>query len=148
MDSSEQPRVEVVTNRGVMVFELFPGEAPLHVHNFLALARADHYDDLTFHRVVPDFVVQGGCQRGDGNGSMTFDGRGLRHEFSPRKYVRGSLGMPRNEDPESGGSQIFISHRPTPHLDGAYTIFGELRSGFEVLDALEVGDQLLDIRLP
>ena len=97
---------------------------------------------------MPDFVIQGGCYRGDGNGSVTWRDGALRHEIGPRKYVRGSLGMPRNEDMESGGSQIFITHRPTPHLDGRYTIFGELRSGFDVLDSIEVGDRILHVQRP
>ena len=139
--ADENPTVEIVTSRGTMLFELFPAETPNHVHSFLTLAAQGHYDGLPFHRVVPDFVIQGGDYRGDGNGGTTWRGSGsLRHEIGPRKYVRGSLGMPRNEDPDSGGSQIFVTHRPTPHLDGRYTIFGELRRGFEVLDAIEVGD--------
>ena len=127
------------------MFELFPLEAPVHVHNFLELVRADYYDGLIFHRVVPDFVIQGGDYRGDGNGGKAWNGRALPQEFTTRRYVRGSLGMPRNEDPDSGGSQIFVTHRPTPHLDGRYTIFGELRAGGEVLDAVQVGDRILDV---
>lgn len=141
------PRVEVATSRGALVFELFPDEAPSHVFNFLALAEKHHYDGLVFHRVVPDFVVQGGDHRGDGNGGITWRGEPLRAEFTPRPFVRGSLGMPRNEDPDSGGSQFFVTHRPTPHLDGRYTIFGELRGGFDVLDTLEVGDRIESVRL-
>lgn len=141
------PRVEMRTTRGVLVFELFPDEAPGHVFNFLALIDVQHYDGLDFHRVVPDFVVQGGDHRGDGNGGVTWRGELLRAEFTPRKFVRGSLGMPRNDDPDSGGSQFFVTHRETPHLDGRYTIFGELREGFDVLDAIEVGDKILSIRL-
>ena len=140
------PVVEIVTTRGSMVFELFPTETPVHVHNFLTLADANHYDGLVFHRVVPDFVVQGGDYRGDGNGGHPWNGRSLPHEFTTRRYVRGSLGMPRNEDPDSGGSQIFVTHRPTPHLDHRYTIFGELRSGGDVLDRIEMGDRILDVR--
>jgi cyclophilin family peptidyl-prolyl cis-trans isomerase len=130
-----------------MVFELFPNETPAHVFNFLALVEKHHYDGLTFHRVVPDFVIQGGDLRGDGNGGVTWRGEPLRAEFTPRAYVRGSLGMPRNEDPDSGGSQFFVTHRETPHLDGRYTLFGELRTGFEVLDAVEVGDRIESITL-
>jgi cyclophilin family peptidyl-prolyl cis-trans isomerase/HEAT repeat protein len=141
------PTVEVSTSRGKMTFELFPAEAPVHVHNFLALAAAEHYDGLSFHRVVPDFVVQGGDTRGDGNGAKPWAGEALRAEFTPRKYTRGSLGMPRNEDPDSGGSQFFVTHVPTPHLDGRYTIFGELRTGGSVLDQLEVGDRILSVKL-
>lgn len=145
--SSANPRVEIVTDRGAMVFELFPGETPVHVHNFLELVRRGHYDGLGFHRVVPDFVVQGGDPRGDGNGGTTWRGIPLRREFTPRKFVRGSLGMPRNDDPDSGGSQIFVTHRETPHLDGRYTLFGELRQGFEVLDTIEVGDSIRSVRV-
>ena len=117
-------------------------------HTAELIAREGYYDGLSFHRVVPDFVVQGGCYRGDGNGSTTWRKGSLRHEIGPRKYVRGSLGMPRNEDRDSGGGQIFVTHRPTPHLDGRYTIFGELRSGGAVLDAIEVGDRILSVRRP
>ncbi len=141
------PWVDVVTSKGTLRFELFPAEAPLHVHNFLAQAAGERYDGTPWHRVVPDFVIQGGDYRGDGNGGGTWRGAAdsLQHEFGPRKYVRGSLGMPRNEDPDSGGSQLFVTHRATPHLDGRYTIFGELREGFDVLDAIEVGDRILDV---
>jgi peptidylprolyl isomerase len=141
------PRVEVRTSRGTLLFELFPREAPLHVYNFLTLAREGAYDGLRFHRVVADFVVQGGDYRGDGNGGCTWRGEPLRHEFNPLKYVEGSLGMPRNQDPDSGGSQFFVTHRPTPHLDGRYTLFGELRQGFEVLRGIEEGDLILAVRV-
>lgn len=144
---TQNPVVDVRTSRGTMRFELFPEEAPVHVHNFLQLVERDHYDGLFFHRVVPDFVIQGGDARGDGNGGAPWNGRSLPQEFTTRRYVRGSLGMPRNEDPDSGGSQIFVTHRPTPHLDGRYTIFGEMRAGGDVLDRIEVGDRILDVRL-
>ncbi len=141
------PRVEIRTSRGSMVFELFADETPVHVHSFLELARAHRYDGTLFHRVVPDFVIQGGDPRGDGNGGASWRGDSLREEFTPRKFVRGSLGMPRNDDPDSGGSQIFVTHRETPHLDGRYTLFGELKSGFEVLDGIEVGDVIEGVRV-
>ena len=140
------PTVELRTSRGTMVFELFASEAPLHVHSFLELAERGYYDGLTIHRVVPGFVIQGGCYRGDGNGGGDWRGSSLRHEIGPRKYRAGSLGMPRWEDLESGGSQFFVTHLPTPHLDGRYTIFGELRSGFDVLDTIEVGDLILGVQ--
>ncbi len=160
---THHPVVEMKTSRGVMRFELFPEEAPTHVHSFLELAKRGYYDGLTFHRVVPDFVIQGGDYRGDGNGGTTFRvpenvrellTRGeivptdsLRHEIGARKFVRGSLGMPRNDDLDSGGSQFFVTHRETPHLDGRYTIFGELRAGFDVLDRIEVGDTIDGVTL-
>jgi cyclophilin family peptidyl-prolyl cis-trans isomerase/HEAT repeat protein len=145
--SGPNPRVEVVTNRGTMVFELLRNECPVHVFNFMTLARRGFYDGTTFHRVVPDFVIQGGDRRGDGNGGATWRGEPLRGEFTPRKFARGSLGMPRNDDPDSGGSQIFVTHRETPHLDGRYTLFGELRDGFEVLDSIELGDTIRTVRV-
>lgn len=160
---ARHPIVDVRTSRGTLRFELFPDEAPYHVHNFLTLAARGYYDGLGFHRVVPNFVIQGGDYRGDGNGGTTFRVEGdarqlhakgevvphdsLRHEIGPRKYVRGSLGMPRNDDLDSGGSQFFVTHRETPHLDGRYTIFGELREGFEALDRIEVGDRIEQVTI-
>lgn len=147
---AELPRrieVEIRTTRGNMRFELFPEETPLHVHNFLQLARRGEYSGTLFHRVVPDFVIQGGDYRGDGNGGRTFDGGLLLAEFTPRKFVRGSLGMPRNDEVDSGGSQIFVTHRETPHLDGRYTLFGQLIAGDEVLSAIEVEDRILEVRI-
>ena len=144
---ASNPRVEITTTRGKMIFELFPDETPLHVTNFLALARSGYYKDTPFHRVVPDFVIQGGDYRGDGNGGKTWDGEVLPGEFTPRKFARGALGMPRNEDPDSGGSQIFVTQRETPHLDGRYTVFGQLLSGEDVLDSIEIGDRILGVRL-
>jgi len=141
------PMVEVKTSRGSMVFELFPAEAPKHVFNFVELAERGEYDGTLFHRVVPDFVIQGGDYRGDGNGGRPALGQALRHEFGRRKHVRGSLAMPRNSFVDSGGSQLYVTHRPTPHLDGRYTVFGELRWGGDVLDAIEVGDRILGVRL-
>ncbi len=140
-----RPRVVISTDRGELEFELFAEEAPQHVANFLA--RAESYRGTTFHRVVSDFVVQGGDARGDGNGGASWRGDALRHEITPRKYVRGSLGMPRNEDWDSGGSQLFVTHRMTPHLDGRYTIFGELVKGFDVLDLLDLGDVIREVRV-
>jgi cyclophilin family peptidyl-prolyl cis-trans isomerase/HEAT repeat protein len=142
---TRNPLVRIDTTRGSLVFELYPGECPVHVHSFLAKARAGFYDDTTFHRVVPDFVVQGGDARGDGNGGSSWRGDSLRNEFTPRKFARGTLGMPRNDNPDSGGSQIFVTHRATPHLDGRYTAFGDLRVGLDVLDRLELGDRILAI---
>jgi cyclophilin family peptidyl-prolyl cis-trans isomerase len=142
-----KPRVIVDTSRGALVFELFTDETPVHVYNFVELVKRHFYDGTTFHRVVPDFVIQGGDLRGDGNGGSAWRGGSLRAEFTPRKFVRGSLGMPRNDDPDSGGSQIFVCHRETPHLDGRYTLFGQLVEGFDVLDRIEVGDKLVTARL-
>ncbi|QDU69960.1 HEAT repeat domain-containing protein [Engelhardtia mirabilis] len=141
------PLVEILTTRGSLIFELYPEEAPLHVHNFLRLAESGFYEGTTFHRVELDFVIQGGDARGDGSGGASWRGGPLPHEFTRRKYLRGSLGMPRWDDPDSGGSQIFVTHRPTPHLDGRYTLFGQLRQGWETLDRIEVGDRIRSVRV-
>ena len=146
-DPGERPRVRIETNRGAMTFELFRGEAPVHVHSFLRRVQDRFYDGTTWHRVVPNFVIQGGDQRADGNGGSSWRGDALRAEFTPRNFVRGSLGMPRNDDPDSGGSQLFVCHRETPHLDGRYTLFGQLVDGFDVLDRIEVGDKIVSARL-
>ncbi|MBK7878511.1 MAG: peptidylprolyl isomerase [Planctomycetes bacterium] len=146
-DPAQRTQVRVETTRGAMTFELFPGETPVHVASFLRRVQDRFYDGTTFHRVVPDFVIQGGDQRGDGNGGSSWRGDSLRAEFTPRKFVRGSLGMPRNDDPDSGGSQLFVCHRETPHLDGRYTLFGELVEGFDVLDKIEVGDKIVSVRV-
>jgi len=138
------------TTRGTLTFVLFDDETPRHVENFVRLAQEGHYDGLNFHRVVPDFVAQGGCHRGDGNGSITWyssAGGGLPHELTPRKYVRGTLGMPRSTPLDSGGSQLFVTHRPTPHLDGRYTVFGQLEGGFDVLDRIEQGDVIVEVQV-
>ena len=141
---SGRPIVEVYTSKGTLTFELYPEDAPLHVVSFLELVGRGHYDGLDFHRVVPNFVIQGGCPRGDGNGGGTWLGEAeaLPAEFNPRPYARGVLGMPRNQNPDSNGSQIFVTHRPTPHLDGRYVVFGALLQGFDVLDEIEVGDRI------
>ncbi|MBI5362160.1 MAG: peptidylprolyl isomerase [Planctomycetes bacterium] len=146
-DANERPRVRIETNKGAMTFELFRDETPVHVHSFLRHVHDRFYDGTTWHRVVPDFVIQGGDRRGDGNGGSSWRGDALRAEFTPRKFVRGALGMPRNDDPESGGSQIFVCHRETPHLDGRYTLFGQLVEGFDVLDRIEVGDRIVSVRM-
>ncbi len=146
---SGRPIVEVYTSKGTLTFELYPEDAPLHVLSFLELVGRGHYNGLDFHRVVPNFVIQGGCPRGDGNGGGTWLGEAeaLPAEFNPRPYARGVLGMPRYQNPDSNGSQIFVTHRPTPHLDGRYVVFGALLQGFDVLDEIEVGDRIHSARV-
>lgn len=131
------PRLQLVTDRGTLVLELDRLLAPRHVENVLELAAIGSYDGLQLHRVVPDFVVQGLDPRGDGWGSA---GRRVPDEFSPAPFLSGTLGMPRVQRPHTGGCQIFITHLPTPHLDGEYTVFGRVVQGLELLPLLEVGD--------
>jgi cyclophilin family peptidyl-prolyl cis-trans isomerase/HEAT repeat protein len=136
------PRAEIVTERGTITLELYSADAPLTVDNFLTLAAKGYYDDLRFHRVVPNFVVQDGDPRGDGNGGPAYT---IRDELNPRRYERGSMGMALS-GPDTGGSQYFLMHAPDPHLDGRYTVFGRMIGGWEVLDALVQGDHIQRIR--
>ena len=136
------PRARVLrvsTSRGELIIDLRPDVAPLTSSALAALAARGFYAGLTFQRVVPDFVVQGGDPRGDGDGGP---GWALPDEHSPLRFLRGTLGIATN-GPETGGSQFFLCHSPQPHLDGRYTVAGQLRSGDDVLDALQPGDTIL-----
>jgi cyclophilin family peptidyl-prolyl cis-trans isomerase len=134
---------DVETDRGTIALELFGSDAPLTVYNFTRLAREGYFDGVRFHRVVPNFVAQGGDPRGDGNGGP---GYAIRDEINPRRYRRGTLGMALS-GPHTGGSQFFITHSPQPHLDGGYTVFGQLASGGDVLDRIVQGDRIVRITI-
>jgi cyclophilin family peptidyl-prolyl cis-trans isomerase/HEAT repeat protein len=137
-------RALIVTSKGVVSLRLLVEEAPGSVANFVSLVRSGVYNGKYFHRVVPNFVAQGGCPRGDGYGSESYS---IRSEFSTRRYKTGSVGLASaGKDTES--SQWFITHSPTPHLDGAYTIFAEVEDGMDIVHQLEVGDKILKIELP
>lgn len=133
--------VRVRTTRGEFWLRLVGAEAPRTVENFLALARRGFYDGLDFHRVVPDFVVQGGCPRGDGWGGP---GWSVRCEVNPAPFVRGAVGMAL-AGKDTGGSQWFVCHSPQPHLDGGFTVFAHVVEGMEVVDALQEGDRILGL---
>ncbi len=126
----------VVTGRGTFAIELLHRDAPRTVQSFVGLAKAGFYDGLTFHRVVPNFVVQGGCPIGNGWGHPGYD---LRCEYNPLRYDRGMVGMA-HAGKDTGGSQFFVTHSPQPHLDGRYTIFGRVIEGMEVVDSIRVDD--------
>jgi cyclophilin family peptidyl-prolyl cis-trans isomerase/HEAT repeat protein len=133
----------IKTSRGDITVKLFVEEAPGSVANFVELAEKDYYDGKVFHRVVPNFVIQGGCPRGDGWGSEDYS---IRSEFSTRRYKEGSVGMA-SAGKDTEGVQWFITHSPTPHLDGRYTIFAEVTNGMDVVHNIEVGDIIVDIQL-
>lgn len=133
----------IKTSRGNITIRLLVEEAPGSVANFVSLVQQDYYDGKVFHRVVPNFVVQAGCNRGDGWGS---EDHSIRSEFSPRRYKTGSVGMA-SAGKDTEGTQWFITHSPTPHLDGRYTIFAEVVSGMDAVHLIEVGDRILDIEL-
>jgi cyclophilin family peptidyl-prolyl cis-trans isomerase len=113
------------------------------VANFVGLARRGYFNGLSFHRVVPDFVVQGGDPRGDGWGGPGYT---IRCEYNTLGYERGRVGMAL-AGKDTGGSQFFITHSPQPHLNGRYTIFGEVIEGEDVLDAIQVGDIINEVLL-
>ena len=117
-----------------MAVELFDEEAPRTVENFTTLARDGFYDGISFHRVIPDFMIQGGCPRGDGTG-----GPGYEFEDEPNEHrvVRGALAMA-NRGPDTNGSQFFIvTAESAPWLDGKHTVFGKVTSGMDAVDAIE-----------
>ncbi len=136
----------IVTEKGEIVVELDPGAAPLTVNNFVYLANAGFYDGLTFHRVVPGFVIQGGDPLGTGTGGPGYQ---VPAEID-LPHVKGAIAMARRPDevnPEqaSSGSQFYITLEPTPQLDGAYTVFGEVVEGTDVVDAIAVDDVIESI---
>ena len=126
-------------NGGVMEGELYPEIAPQSVYNFIDLINHNYYDGLIFHRVIPGFMIQGGCPEGTGMGGPgycikgEFFYNGVKNEL---KHKRGVLSMARSQSPNSAGSQFFIMHDNAPHLDGQYAAFGKVTSGLEVVDAI------------
>jgi len=126
----------IKTPRGNIEFALFTEEAPLTVLNFVELVEQGFFDKLSFHRVVPNFVIQGGDPRGDSWGSP---GYAIRSEFNMRPYLRGTVGMA-SAGKDTEGCQFFITHSPQPHLDGRYTVFGQVTAGMDIVDAIQEGD--------
>lgn len=131
------------TERGTLVIRLYPEVAPLTVARISELADSGFYDGIVFHRVVADFVVQGGDPTGTGEGGS---GRTIAAEFSHLHYIRGSLGMARDDDIHSNDSQFFICISDQPHLDGRYTLFGQVIQGEDALDRIRQGDKILRLR--
>lgn len=137
------PRAVLHTSGGDVLLELLREEAPRHVKSFVTLAKAGRYDGLPLHRVVTGFVVQGLDPRGDGWGA---GGVRLRDELNQVPFLRGAVGMP-SSGPDTGGCQLFITHIPTPHLDGGYTVFARVIAGLDVVDLLDVGDLVQRVEL-
>jgi peptidyl-prolyl cis-trans isomerase B (cyclophilin B) len=136
--TARHARIE--TGKGPITIELYPDEAPGTVANFAKLAESGFYNGLTFHRVIPNFVVQGGCPRGDGTGGPGYTIK-CETEGNPHKHLRGSLSMA-HAGKDTGGSQFFICHAPQPHLDGVHTVFGRVTDGLPVVDAIRAGDRM------
>jgi cyclophilin family peptidyl-prolyl cis-trans isomerase len=125
-----------VTSKGSFTIEFLPEDAPMTVDNFVQLARRGYFNGITFHRVVPNFVIQGGDPRGDGNGGPAYH---IRCEINEVPYDRAAVGMALSGK-DTGGSQWFVTHSPQPHLDGGYTVFGRVIRGMDVVDDIARGD--------
>jgi len=131
----------IETDKGPLIIELLADDSPLTVDNFVELARRNYFRDVAFHRVVPNFVVQGGDPRGDGNGGPGYQ---IRCEINEEPFERGAVGMALSGK-DTGGSQWFVTHSPQPHLDGGYTVFGRVVSGMEVIDRIARGDRIRSV---
>lgn len=132
------------TDKGTVQIELQPDKAPLTVANFVNLAQRGYYDGLSFHRVIPDFMVQGGCPQGSGTG-----GPGYRFEDEAKNglsHERGVLSMA-NAGPGTNGSQFFITHVACPWLDGKHTVFGKVTQGMDVVDSIKQGDTIKTLKI-
>ena len=140
----KQTGVIALEKGGEIRIEFFPEDAPKTVENFVTLAKKGFYNGLNFHRVVPDFVVQGGCPKGNGTGGPGYT---IKAEFNKQKHVRGTVAMARSQHPDSAGSQFYICYGTTPHLDGQYTVFGKVVSGIELVDRIKQGDKMTSVTI-
>ncbi len=145
IDPAKTYSATLETPRGTIVVDLFAKEAPKTVNNFVFLAREGFYDGTVFHRVIPDFMIQGGDPTGTGTG-----GPGYRFEDetkgNPKKHQKGTLSMA-NSGPNTNGSQFFITHVATDWLNGKHTVFGQVRSGQAAVDAVKQGDKLTSVKI-
>ncbi|MDN5279732.1 MAG: hypothetical protein PWR01_3697 [Clostridiales bacterium] len=139
MENQQNPLIKITTDKGDMYLEMFPDVAPKHVESMLKLIKDGYYNGLTFHRVVPGFVIQGGCPKGNGTGGPGYT---LPAEFNNRKHLKGTLAMARTSDPNSAGSQFYICLDAIPHLDNQYTVFGQIVKGHEVPEKVKQGDKM------
>ncbi len=133
----------IETEKGTMAVELFEKDAPGTVANFEKLITEGFYNGLTFHRVISDFVIQGGCPNGNGTGGPGYTIK-CEVKNNPNKHLRGSISMA-HRGKDTGGSQFFICHRPQPHLDGMHTVFGRVIDGTDVLGQIRQGDKMLKL---
>ncbi len=136
--------VQIELATGTVTLELLPDVAPKTVESFKKLVAKGFYDGLTFHRVIPGFMAQGGDPEGTGMGNAGFK---LKAEFNATKHVRGTLAMARSSDPDSASCQFYICYGPQPHLDGQYTVFGQVTSGMELIDDVQNGTVMKKLTL-
>ncbi len=133
----------IETDKGNIVLELFENDAPDTVANFVKLINKGYYNGLKFHRVLPNFMVQGGCPVGNGTGGPGYT---IKCEINPRKHLAGTLSMA-HAGKDTGGSQFFIDHSPQPHLDGVHTVFGQVIEGMDVVNAIRQGDVMKQVKV-
>jgi peptidyl-prolyl cis-trans isomerase B (cyclophilin B) len=150
-DVQKYTKAVIKTSKGDITVELYPKEAPLSVTNFVQLSKGGFYDGLTFHRVVPNFVVQGGDPDGTGRGGPGYT-IPAEIEGNPHKHIEGALAWARlgdeaNPQRRSSGSQFYITLAPTPFLDNGYTVFGKTTAGMDVVKKIAVGDKILKIEI-
>ncbi len=145
IDPDKKYTAIIETTKGTLRIQLKPDLAIQTVNSFIFLAREGYYDGVTFHRVIPGFMAQGGDPTGTGSGDP---GYSLPAEFSDVPYVRGTVGMARTDDPDSGGSQFFITFGERPNLNGQYTVFGEITEGMDVVESLAPRDPSTDPSAP
>ncbi len=143
IDTNKQYRATIKTEKGNLVLELFAEDVPVTVNNFVFLAREGFYDSTTFHRIIPDFMAQGGDPTGTGTGGPGYK---FADEFAKQTHGSGTLSMA-NSGPNTNGSQFFITYTPQPHLNNHHSVFGQLLEGMDVLKALENGDAIVRITI-
>jgi peptidyl-prolyl cis-trans isomerase B (cyclophilin B) len=143
IDANKNYSVSIETDKGTINIKLFASDAPKTVNNFVFLVREGFYDGVTFHRVINDFMIQGGDPTGSGMGGP---GYRFEDEFddNPNKHAAGSLSMA-NAGPGTNGSQFFICYGPQPHLDGLHTVFGQVTSGQDIVGSIAQGDAMMKV---
>jgi peptidyl-prolyl cis-trans isomerase B (cyclophilin B) len=141
IDVNKKYTAVIKTDKGDLTLELYPQDAPVTVNSFVSLARKGFYNGLTFHRIIPGFMAQGGDPTGTGSGGPGYK---FQDEFSARTHQAGSLSMA-NSGPGTNGSQFFICYAPQPHLNGKHTVFGQLTQGMDALKQLVNGDKMNEV---
>ena len=143
IDASKQYTATIETEKGSLTLELFVEDVPVTVNNFVFLAREGFYDGTTFHRVIPDFMAQGGDPSGTGTGGPGYK---FTDEFTKHTHIAGALSMA-NSGPNTNGSQFFITYTPQPHLNNHHSVFGQLTDGMDILKAIKNGDTVIRINI-
>jgi peptidylprolyl isomerase/peptidyl-prolyl cis-trans isomerase B (cyclophilin B) len=143
LPTDAKPVVSIeLENGGVIKLELYPEDAPNHCAAMVDLVKKGYYDGISFHRVVPGFVVQGGCPDGNGSGGPGYK---LKAEFNEKPHLTGTLAMARTPEPDSAGSQFYICLAPQPSLDRQYTVFGQTVEGMDLVQKIRKGDKMVKV---